>query len=247
MLFCFVLFCRKACLAYGRAAPCRCLAVVQQAHLLNWAWFLFCFCSFVNWKFTVSLVAVAASKALFKIPKCLTGKKKKKKMFILQERNPISRHKAWMKVSFWQTVIRTELTEAARCHFYILFIGSFSRFLWKILVDFIPISTSWTVFICLRMLPNRRTRSRWRQPRIREDFPSFNKQLNDTVLRLNLLKEAQEQCGVSRRQGIILIARNISSTIQNFCCVHLKNQQTSDHPIESGCIHQRANPQNTSL
>lgn len=31
-----------------------------------------------------------------------------------------------MNVSFWQNVIRTEFTEAAYCHIYILFIGSFS-------------------------------------------------------------------------------------------------------------------------
>lgn len=32
-----------------------------------------------------------------------------------------------MNVSFWQNVIRTEFTEAAYYHIYILFIGSFSR------------------------------------------------------------------------------------------------------------------------
>ncbi len=35
------------------------------------------------------------------------------------------------------------------------------------------------------------THSRWRQPWISEDFPSFNKQLNDIVLRINLFKESQ--------------------------------------------------------
>lgn len=66
------------------------------------------------------------------------------------------------------------------------------------------------VVIWLHLLPNRRKHPRWRRPRIREDFPSFNKQSNDTVLRINLLKEAQDQCGLSRVQRFILLRREIS-------------------------------------
>lgn len=114
-----------------------------------------------------------------------------------------------MKVSFWQTVIRTEFTEATRRHFYILFIGSFSRFfspLFSRLCERFRLTSypyphlelSLSVCVCCRTgahVPDGDS------PRIREDFPSFNKQLNDTVLRINLLKEAQERCGVEQTTG----------------------------------------------
>lgn len=42
-----------------------------------------------------------------------------------------------MNVSFWQNVIRTEFTEAAYYHIYILFIGSFSRLALPVFTGFV--------------------------------------------------------------------------------------------------------------
>lgn len=42
-------------------------------------------CSFVILEITMSLVAAAVSKALFKIPKCLTGEKGRKTVYFVRE------------------------------------------------------------------------------------------------------------------------------------------------------------------
>lgn len=80
---------------------------------------------------------------------------------------------------------------------------------------------SLSVCVCTRRNPRRR------QPRISEDFLSFNKQLNDTVLRIN---EATRMVWSEETTGNYPTSLNICVIIQNYCPhpprrVHMKKQQ----------------------
>lgn len=139
--------------------------------------------------------------------------KEEKRLFYKRGIQLADSKRGW-KLAVGKNVIGTEFTEAAYYHIYILFIGSFSR-LFSRLTPFVKdlgwlhthvhiLNQSLSGCICCRTGANIPDGD---GPRIREDFPSFNKQSNDTVLRINLLKEAQDQCGLSRVQRFIQLRR----------------------------------------